>query len=293
MKMVCILKGVNFPEGLWWTQGYGGPDQILYMKEWGCTVVRLTTFPDRPDPAKWPVLDEMVQTALANGITCVVNAHYWVDGLPNFSQFTEAQWMALHDHLRFLTTRYPNPNVYINVLNEPMGLSGAQYQSKMRELIDVVRAVDPNKTIVVDAQCISGEWQWLKEETFPIERNNIILSPHWYFDAAQSPSKADIRWISNNNGWKWAIDNGRKVWLGEFNYIMGLSDGPTWMRNFMEVCEEDGWLGFAAWHWAERWGYELLLDWNGTPSENGSVLMEGLTPVSPPTKGYLKFHARR
>jgi hypothetical protein len=289
------LKGVCYLD--WWTggpgqYGPGGSGQILYMKQWGCTVVRVHIHP-RQDGARmaWTILDDVVNTALRNNMVVILNNAYLSDGSDDLSKWTEEQWQAWLSWLELLTNRYKNiSNVYINIMNEPLGLTRTDYVTRMRQGIDVVRAIDPAKTVVVDPRF----WDTYFDDVMPLNRENIIWDPHYYYYSwmGDASSKEAIRaWFAKYR-WDVAIKRGEKVFLGEFNFNPDVINGPTWYRNVMEVCDEDGFLGFASWVWAPlsvRPPYGLLLDWEGTPSDTGKILRDYLSLKA---KGYLRVHAK-
>jgi hypothetical protein len=279
------LKGVDYLD--WWTggpgqSGPGGSGQITYMKQWGCNIVRIVIHPRQASVGfAWNILDDVVNTALRNNMVVILANHYWSDGVDDLSKWTEEQWQAWLSWLELLTSRYKNmPNVYINIINEPLGLTRTDYVTRMRQGIDKVRAIDPAKTVVVDPRF----WDTYFNDVMPLNRENIIWDPHYYYYSwmGDASSQEAIRAWFTQYRWDVAIKRGEKVWLGEFNFDPDVINGPTWYRNVMEVCDEDGFLGFASWIWAPTSvrPYGLLVDWQGTPSQTGQLLKNYLSGSS-------------
>ncbi|MBN1618216.1 hypothetical protein JW887_02620 [Candidatus Dojkabacteria bacterium] len=282
------LKGVNFPHIFWWGKGRATSAQAQYMSEWGSNICQITF----NRYGEWltnsdyrATIDDIIEWNTQNKIyTCLLNvengAYY------DWSSLSDADWDDWRDTWVNVATRYAgSTNVFYNLMDEPTGLTHQKYRNEMRDTIDAIRAIDPNMMIVVNALWGASD-SWLEfsfETDYPLERSNILYDGHSFIIDGSSwwvtnHSKANIRdWLVSRE-WKWMKDNGRAVWCGSFGYVNTVGIGPTWSANWMEVINEDGYNGFAAWSWNTAWDdFEILQDWKGNPSVSGSILQEYLT----------------
>lgn len=285
---IVELRGVDIPYMIWSPARHDkmSLQQFEYMRQWGVNVVRIVVnrrvapFPE--SPAVLDRLDDMVLNWTENkGIYAVINAHWGATDVAD----PDWDWDLWRTFWIDMATRYQGvTQVMYDLMNEPQNMSPELNQQKMREMIDAIRAIDPDVIIIVEA-ISENSWYDIAlnfEQTYPISRTNIIFSPHaFYWNNTKATTKTSIRNWAVNKGLVWARDNGRPVWTGEVNWDMRFdgTNGPTWFRNFLEVMIEDGYNGFASWGWetqATQSKYFLLADWNGNPSEMGSILQEYL-----------------
>jgi len=293
------LKGVNLETKEWWSEGYGTEQQFIYIKNWGFNVVRVVI-------QAWAIeagvmnnpnflgrLDNMISWAEKHGMYVVLdgwhNSGWTSDGIYRFdvSKYMVDKWDDWIEQWRFLATRYKGRiNVLYDLMNEPIYVpSNEFYQTKMRQAIDMIRAIDPNVVIIVE-EMSTGDWDGMGfsfEQTHPINRPNVIFSGHQYGSGPKGwilPSdKVSIRQLLSMKKWDWVLQNGRAVWIGEcgvYNADGLVIQEKTWLRNFMEVCAEDGYSGWCAWRWATSGWYYVLADWSGNPSDYGKILQEFL-----------------
>jgi len=297
------LKGVNFQCGQWWNQGYGTEQQFIYMKNWGVNVVRINIeawaieqgYLDNPDfMAK---LDNMISWAQKHRIYVVLDGQHNSGTDPegryryNVDWWDNAKWNAWIDRWKMYATRYKGKiNIIYDLLNEPLKVSSNEfYQSKMRQCIDAIRAIDPEVMIIVEEMSTTS-WEGMGfhfEQTNPINRPNIVFSGHLY-PHETDPTRQAIRSKMSAKKWDWMVQNNRAVWIGEFGVnarIEGESgayvspETEQWLRNFMQILNEDGYSGYTAWRWGAKEEvprHHLLADWNGNPSEYGKILQEFL-----------------
>lgn len=292
------LRGVDIPYMDWSPARHDKMtlQQFEYMRQWGVNVVRIVinrhlwvAFDD--EAQNLARLDDMVLTwTEAKGIYAVISYHWGsVDADSGSEWSTMEGWSGWKTFWTNMATRYNGTtHVMYDLMNEPQNISPQLYQTKMRDAIDTIRAIDPNDPVIILEEISENTWGDIAlnyEKTHPISRSNVIFSPHNFFwNTARGTSKTSIRSRLANDGAKWCIDNGRAVWTGEFNWDMRFTgqdyqDGETWFRNYAEVMDEDGYSGYASWGWqttVEHDKYFLLADWNGNPSDMGSILQEYL-----------------
>jgi hypothetical protein len=278
------LKGVNYVMNYWlWKLGGcpGGVGQYEYMADWGINCVRLIAYPAIDFSSYASDLDNQIEWAAQNGIYTLLNCH--LGGIGHVDSWDEGDWADWVAWWEVVATRYSgNTNVLYDLLNEPQGLSASEHQTRWRTCIDAIRAIDPNVIIVIEA---IGENDWydiglMFEQTHPIQRSNIVFSPHHYYgDNAAGTSKSSIRNTLSNVGAEWCLNNNRAVMIGEVAYDVDLCpvNGAAWLANWLAVMDEDGYCGFQYWWWSTSEWTRLLVNWNGSPNAAGSILQEYLT----------------
>jgi len=288
------LKGVGFNVDQWYYQGYGTEQQFIYMKNWGVNVVRLAIEASAIEqgvlnkPDFWAKLDDMIYWAEKHGIYIILDGQhnsgtdsqgrdrYKVDW------WTAAMWNAWIERWKTYATRYKGRiNILYDLLNEPLKVpSNEFYQTKMRQAIDAIRAIDPNVVIIVEEMSTSS-WEGMGfsfEQTNPINRPNMLFSGHLYAYESGSTKEA-IRSKMSAKKWDWTLQNNRAIWIGECGARQ--DDGfslteQTWVRNFLTILNEDGYAGFCAWRWATSGFHYVLADWNGSPNDYGKIVQEFL-----------------
>jgi len=295
------LKGVNFQTEQWYNQGYGAEQQFIYMKNWGVNVVRINIeawaieagYLNRSD--FWALLDNMISWAEKHGIYVVLDGQHNSGTDPQghyryeVDWWTDAMWNAWIERWKTYATRYRGRiNTLYDLLNEPLKVpSNEFYQTKMRQCIDAIRAIDSQVPIIVEEMSVVS-WEGMGfsfEQTNLIDRPNIFFSGHLYAHESGSTKDA-IRSKMSAKKWDWMLKNNRAVWIGEFGPDITKTasttpnwPNPDWLINFMQVLNEDGYSGYTAWRWStsEREGYcYLLADWNGNPSDYGKIVQEFL-----------------
>jgi len=293
------LKGVNFMSDFWWYEGRGTEQQFVYMKNWGVNVVRIVIECWEIEqglmnnPSFLTRLDNMISWAEKYGMYVVLDGWHLSGSTANgvyrhdTAKYMVDKWDDWIKQWKTLATRYKGrTNILYDLLNEPLQLGTYEnYQTKMRQAIDTIRAIDPDVVIIVEEMSI-GSWDKMGfhfEQTNPIDRPNVIFSGHRYGSQPSGhqdiPTKEAIRSSLSVRKWDWMLKNNRAVWIGEFGAYNndGLSaTEQTWLRNFMTVLNEDGYSGYAAWQWGDRGWYYLLADWNGNPSDYGKIVQEFL-----------------
>jgi hypothetical protein len=275
------------------------------MKEWGCNVVRI-------EIASWAIynkvinnpdffliLDNMIDWAENNEIY-VVLAGFFLSGQnrpdgnqdQDLSVWTESDWITWKNHWEMLAIRYSGKShILYDLMNEPYNLNWSIQQTRFRECIDTIRAINSDVIIIVES---SSESDWHKhslkfEQSYPIDRANIVFSLHAYFQEEPKGSnnfilrwdlggsKTDIRTYLDSLGAKWLLDTNKAVWIGEFNTELdSFPNGETYLRNFYEVLNEDDYVGWASHWWNDGGKFKLLASWNGEPTVLGAILQEYL-----------------
>jgi len=289
------LKGVNFDTAEFWGRPYGTEQQFIYMKNWGCNVVRIVIEcwaiegGVMNNPSFLQRLDNMISWAEKHEMYVVLDGWHLSGSTPsgiyrhNTAKYMVDKWDAWITQWRTLATRYKGRiHILYDLINEPLQLGTyANYQRKIRQCIDTIRSIDPEVICIVE-ECSIGDWptSFDFEQNAPINRDNVLFSGHIYQWFTSSNTKEAIRSRMSQAKWDWMLRNGRAIWVGEFGPQEAGMDvnSPTWLRNFMNVCNEDGYNGYSAWRWGTRTetSMPLLADWNGNPSDYGKIIQEFL-----------------
>lgn len=282
------LKGVNVHTHTWWTMRWIDERQVIYMKEWGCNVLRITietwSLPElRTNEVFRSKLSEIISLAEKHGLYVVISGrHLFKEDL---SGWGDAEWNTWIEDWKIITTLCKGrTNVLYDLLNEPTYVeSRAVYQAKMHQCIDAIRAIDPNVICIVEMMSTGG-WGWDEMgfhwvETHPINRTNIIYSGHLYWDPGVPTDLSFWTTVMERRYWNYLLESDRCLWVGEFNGRVGYpSESEAWLRMIIPTWDAMGCSGYAAWLWTTETiqPWRLLDDWNGTPSITGKVIREYL-----------------
>jgi endoglucanase len=191
MLEVPFQRGVNLTN---WLQA-GSARQIQFTKftkqdlenirSLGCDVIRLPInlhymTDGEPnytvDPLFYYFLDQIVDWTEELGLHLLLDNHTFdVDAstADDVDQVLVPVWRQMAEHYKGRS-----PLVYYEILNEPHGISDARWGVVQQEVIDAIRAVDPNHTIVVTG---AGWGSYNNLKYLPNYRDdNLIYSFHFY-----------------------------------------------------------------------------------------------------------------
>ena len=305
---IVILRGVNLQQDYWWdTDVAYNENQFIYMENWGINSVRITIWTSLLEVVGLnyaPLLtrlDNLINWANAHGIYVILSGWHaggvvngiWTNSPPRYMEGQRWTWQQWYDWWALLAARYASKNIIYDVYNEPLEWGFADHQTRIRTVIDnYIRPNDPDSIVMVEAISPDSDWthqNFLFEQTYPINRSNVIFDFHIYGSEWAVNSQADIRTRLAGNykgGYStWMITNNRAVISGEFgsdntgNNPQSDAWCQTFISNFMAVLDTDGFSGYIAWLWFLKganynvWHHnQLLADWNGNPSSYGNVV---------------------
>lgn len=288
---IVYLKGVNYGAFIWselanWT---GSPkieydkQQFQNIKSWGFNIVRLNFIESLWDAQKDMIL-QAVEWCRGYGMYVILDMHYWTpEGWeteycpPDWEQWRNA-WRA---HAQWIIEEDLTDYVLIGLWNEPhKPLSWETYATEVQKCVDVIREVNNETIIVVDAWDCDNLY-FVEQDEYRIKDDNIIYSPHLYRNnLADVPYEYEPlkNYILANMDWTVAQPYA-PVLIGEFNAKALENNSYTteelmWMDNFLKLLDE--WeMGFCAWTWTiQPSSWALLLDdgeWSNTTSA-GEIL---------------------
>jgi aryl-phospho-beta-D-glucosidase BglC (GH1 family) len=309
---IVILRGV-VDSSTTWAGGLGaGNNQFVYMRNWGCNVVRITVgmwdigytkgnlgcFSDSSYMAR---LDSQVNYAIANGIYPMIGAWHAIQGdCPDGSDSTNVgsfmskyhTWTDYQNVYKILAQRYAGRGVIYEMYNEPLFANLATYKTQMEATIDTIRTYDPTAIVVVQAVG-SGNWDTMSLrflQSNPINRANVLYSVHVYAaqcGSSQSAIRAKLGSGTYNCYADWALAHGYAVMSTEFGGGgNGKANGQShlwsesgvtvfstaWLNSFMTVFDADGYSGYTAWRWCTS-GQDNI--WNLLSDWNGNPTTYG------------------
>lgn len=122
--------------------------------------------------------DDFVKWALDNDLNAIIDLHHVeFDGSVKNAATTERiVWLWKEIAMRYKNT---NPNkVFLEIRNEPHDISAEEWLTQAKEVIETVRAIAPNHTLIV------GFHDWNSRqaliESKPFSDKNIIYTFHYY-----------------------------------------------------------------------------------------------------------------
>jgi len=104
---------------------------------------------------------------------------------------------------------------------------------------------------------------WFESEGYPISRDNIIYDFHAFLIApgtwwCENHSETWVRYVLEEQKCEWMLANGRACWLGSVGFEEdacsgnGGGDREDWMREWLNVMNDDGYSGFSSWVWLSQ-----------------------------------------
>ena len=169
------LHGVSLGWHNWWPRFYTAETINWLKKDWNVQVVRaaIGVEPDQAylqnPEAALKQLYAVVDAAIAAGVYVIVD------------------WHAHHLHtqqakefFRTVASKYGRyPNVIYEIFNEPMETSWEEIQAYAKEVIPVIRAIDPDNIILVGCPNWDQDIHLVADN--PIEGfSNLIYTVHFY-----------------------------------------------------------------------------------------------------------------
>ncbi len=301
-----IIRCAEYGAAYWYHDYNGSSEdavvqaQFDYMKNWGMNCVRLNIACSDLEAEGLDVppvllrLDQVLNWALDAGLYVILNAWGAYGGAPNgYDQMDVSHyfkdnyangiwWFSeWYSWWQTLATRYKGHGIIYDFYNEPLYWDYADHQTRIRQCIDNIVAIDSSAISMVEC---SSDASWagqhlLFEQTYPISRNNVIFSYHYYgYFMYPDNSELAIRSGLTGNYAAWCLANGRCLVNGEYGgnttgspYVQWDLD---WVLNYLTVSDADGYSGYTAHSFeASPWS-PLIADWSGTPTNYGVVVRD-------------------
>ena len=300
------LRGINIQAGgtpCWMGDYFVNEQQFHYLKRLGVKIIRLHLEVDWID---WEgnslgareKMDNMISWAEKNGIYVILD--YLTQTHIYMIDWTEADydhWVDLwSSNVTYgVAKRYKNKtNVLFDLMNEPCRWLFPIHQTKCQECIDAIRLEIPDAVCIVEytSEWWSDTWGLWFEQTYPINRSNVIFSIHSYVSYVPDPDRYGYydawggwqdptlyRAHLINIGARWCLDNGRAVQVGECGVDNFDPNAQASRRHQYDVLLEDGYSGWTTYAWLTgNYGLAMLSDLYGRVSREGSVWKSYLQP---------------
>lgn len=268
-------------------------DDFRMMADWGFNFARLPlsywcwSSPEDPYRMREEVIEEIdaaVRYGQRHGVHVNLNLHrapgycvnppeepldLWSDAAAQ--EAFAFQWTYFAERYRGI----PNHQLSFDLLNEPARIDEPTYAGVMRRTIGAIRAVDPERLIVIDglrwgrepvhSLADTGVWQstrgydpmpishyqasWISVEewptpAWPLRQDGRVLDQTWLREEIVAPFAAlEARGVPVHVG-EW----------GAYRYTPH-EVALAWMQDFLEIWQELGW-GWALWNL--RGGFGIL-----------------------------------
>jgi hypothetical protein len=281
------LRGVNISERR--DRRYHEQD-FAALKAWGASAVRLlVTYgqvidrepPHAIRPADLTRIDTLYDCCERHGLYLVLviselPGYRYVDGNDNSLWTTPRLQQRLFAFWREVARRYRGrgDTIAYDLLNEPHD-TGGRWQALARELSDEIRRVDPDHTIVVEAD----EWSWPAgfATLRPTGDPNTVYSPHVYLpnDLTHGEGRGtypgDFLHLGARSRWDraryerelaplvaFARRHRAQLWIGELGCVRWRPGLERWLADQAAIYERAGW-GWAWYAFREWQGMNLEL----------------------------------
>jgi len=235
-----------------------------------------TEAPYTIDPEFFARVDWVVEQATSRNLVVILNIHHYDEGIHSEPEKHKERFLALWKQISEHYQDAPD-SVYFEPLNEPNGILGKTdaWSKLVAEAIDVIRATNPKRTVVVGP----GEWNnlsMLDSLELPADDRGIIVTFHYYSPFYFTHQGAE--WVNNSNPWlgskwegtlfekdvitrefdtvlKWSQEHGRPIFLGEFGAYSkaDMESRERWTAYIARSAEERG-FSWAYWEFGSGFG---------------------------------------
>jgi endoglucanase len=271
------LSGAEFNSGLgkrlYFDYIYPSTREIDYYTSKGFGLLRLPFDMTRVYPKPYSLLStvetgyikQTVDYCLSKGMKVALDPHNYANIYDNRTGTTwkigvDAEGTKLFaDYWGRMATVFKNyPNILFGLMNEPYGLSSAQWYSGSVSAITAIRAAGASQTILIPGTFWSGAHAWVSSGNAltwsgfngdPLR--NFVFEMHQYLDRDSSGTNDPCTknsYLRLKTATDWLNLNGFKGFLGEFGWTTDLScieEGPALMDHLS--VNSNVWMGWTWW----------------------------------------------
>lgn len=235
-----VLRGVSYGWHNWWPRFYNASTVKWFHDDWGATVVRaaMGTDPERGylRMPEWSLerIESVIQAAIENDMYVIIDWHsHKVHTEEAVKFFTE------------MAKKYGHyPNVIYEIFNEPERIAWEPVKQYSIEVMNAIRAVDPDNIILVGSPHWCQDLHIVADD--PIDGfTNIMYTMHFY----AASHKQFLR-----DRCDYALSKGIPIFVSECAGMEATGNGPinheewqTWL-NWMETNK----LSWVTWSIADK-----------------------------------------
>jgi len=292
---------------------YPSDANIAYYRAHGFSVVRLPFKWERMQPDLYGNLDKaenhkgefdrlkaVVTSITDRGMIAILDPHNYgnrvVDGVRYKIGSTSVPATALEDFWVRLADEYKaNPRVWFNLMNEPTGISAADWKATAQSVTDAIRKAGAPNRLLVPGTNYTTAASWVSSgnakqmESFVDPANNFAFDVHQYLDTDNSGTHGTCVTGAGSKRLDaftvWAAATKTRGFLGEFAAGDATVPGQEQCRAELAALlghvegHSAQWIGWSAWGGGSRWApsYHFRLE-PKDPSEPDTNVMNALTP---------------
>ena len=235
-----VLKGVSYGWHNWWPRFYNASTVKVFANEWNCNVVRAAmgvepegAYMDDPQLAVDCVI-QIVDAAIANGIYAIIDWHS--HGI---------QTEKAKEFFAQMATKYKGvPNVIYEIFNEPVEDSWDEVKAYSEEIIQTIRAIDPNNIILV------GTPHWDQDIHLAADNpitgyDNLMYTLHFY-------AATHHQYLRDRGDY--ALGKGLPLFVSECAGMEATGDGPIDYEDWNEWLKwmDKHNISWAAWSISDK-----------------------------------------
>ena len=228
------LHGISLAWHNWWSPFYNEGVIATLKNDWNAQVVRAamgiepdTAYLDVPESKEH--IMRVADAAIANDMYVIIDWH--------------AHKLHLEEAKAFFAetaTKYKGvPNVIYEIFNEPVDETWAEIKAYSIEVIETIRAIEPNAVILVSSPRWAQNVNEIADDPI-VGYNNIMYTLHFY----AATHKEELRAKAD-----YAIAKGLPLFVSECAGMEASGDGPIDMESWNTWCTwmEENNLSYIMW----------------------------------------------
>ncbi|MFR9496174.1 MAG: cellulase family glycosylhydrolase [Rikenellaceae bacterium] len=237
---VVVLHGVSYGWHQYWPRFYNAESVKTLVNDWGVDVVRASMgidldggYIDRPEWSS-ELIYSVVDAAIANEIYAIIDWHsHNINLLEAKAFFAEA------------AEKYKGvPNVIYEIFNEPDYESWVEVKAYSKQVIKVIRDIDPNALILVGSPTWDQDVHIAADNPIT-EYDNLMYTLHFY----AATHKQELRDKAD-----YALSKGLPLFISECAGMESSGDGYLDQESWREWREwaADNSLSWIAWSLSDK-----------------------------------------
>jgi len=237
---VTVLNGVSYGWHNWWPRFYNKESVKWLASDWKCSVVRAAMGIDPKngyiDKADWSKekMEAIIQGAIENNIYVIIDWHSHTKKLDAAKAFFSE-----------MATKYgKNPHIIYELYNEPVKDTWQQVKDYSIELIETIRAIDPDNIILVGSPHWDQDIHLAADD--PIQGfDNLMYTCHFY---------AATHGKFLRDRCDYTMNKGLAVFISESAGMEASGNGPinyTEWQNWIDWCKKND-ISLVSWSVSDK-----------------------------------------